>query len=226
MTVNKYVLQFASRPLSQATFCQIRCLRTTAIARGRDHGQDPVKNFKDFKWPNEVSTFEHYKMPQALLDHEFNRPICRDTMGIRYPGYWFKRKFCYVKEMEPELIVPDLEGFKLKPYVSYRTGHISTEPHTAKEVFDACYAPRIEESFAKGEVHEFEAVPEDIDNARLKALQTGADLFEEYTRDGVRAPMEWQVEIETGAPPTTTTPKRQKQANEVIVRDEPEAATG
>ena len=30
-------------------------------------------------------------------------------------------EFVLEKEMIPELIVPDLSGFKLKPYVSYRT---------------------------------------------------------------------------------------------------------
>jgi hypothetical protein len=29
-----------------------------------------------------------------------------------------------VPEKVPELVVPDLEGFKLKPYVSYRTKEI------------------------------------------------------------------------------------------------------
>ena len=30
-------------------------------------------------------------------------------------------KFVLVKEMVPELVVPDLTGFELKPYVSFRT---------------------------------------------------------------------------------------------------------
>jgi len=30
-------------------------------------------------------------------------------------------KFVLVPEMVPELIVPDLTGFELKPYVSYKT---------------------------------------------------------------------------------------------------------
>lgn len=153
---------------------------------------DPIKNFNDFKWPNQVSTFEHYRIPQELLDHEFNYPVCMDTLGIRWPGYWFKKKFVYVKEMEPELIVPDLTDFELKPYVSYRTEEVDTPPFTARDLFDRVYASRIVEDFRKGNAQDKYEVPsEEIDNARLRALQTGADMFEHHTHKGVRAPLEF-----------------------------------
>lgn len=164
-----------------------RFIHTTSRLEGAPHGEDPIKNFEDFKWPNQVSTFEQHKMPRDLLDEEYNYPICRDTMGIRWPGYWFKRKFCYVKEMEPELIVPDLEGFELKPYVSYRVEDITTAPLTAKSLFDSIYADKVRESFQEDGTTEFKLSDEDINQARLKALQTGSDLFEDYTTDGVRA---------------------------------------
>ena len=38
---------------------------------------------------------------------------------MRHPHHWE-----HVPETVPELIVPDLEGFKLKPYVSYKTKEI------------------------------------------------------------------------------------------------------
>lgn len=165
-----------------------RCLHTTPRLAGSPHGEDPIKNFEDFKWPNKVSTFEHYRLPQELLDHEYNYPVCRDTMGIRWPGYWFKRKFVYVKEMEPELVVPDLEGFDLKPYVSYRTEDITSVPFTAKHLFDSVYAGEIMRDFQEKQIEDYHVSQEEIDESRLKALQTGADLFEDYTLDGVRAP--------------------------------------
>jgi len=173
----------------------LRCFYTAPNVYGPDRGLDPIKNFTDFKWPNKVTTFEHYKMPQDLLDHEFNYPICRDTMGIRWPGYWFKRKFVYVKEMEPELVVPDLNGFELKPYVDYAVEDIDTKQFTAKQLFDSVYAPAIKNVFEESGTETFEVSSENIDEARLKALQTGADLFEEHNIDGVRAPMDYQVDL-------------------------------
>lgn len=148
-----------------------------------------IKIFRDFKWPNKVTTFEHYKMPQDLLDDEYNYPVRIDTMGIRWPGYWFKRKFVYVAEMEPQLIVPDLEDFPLKPYVSYRVNESDTPPFTAKQLFDQVYAEKIISDFREKQCEEFQLKPEEIDEARLKALQTGSDLFEDFTYDGVRAPI-------------------------------------
>lgn len=170
-----------------------RCLHLTQKLAGAPHGEDPIKNFEDFKYPNQVSTFEHYKLPQELLDYEFNYPVCRDTMGIRWPGYWFKRKFVYVEEMEPELIVPDLDGFDLKPYVSYKTPDVDAKPLTAKKLFNLVYAGEIINDFKQNNVEEYKVTQEEIDEARLRAMQTGADLFEDYTLDGVRAPVEYIV---------------------------------
>lgn len=168
-----------------------RKFHQTKSLSGRPHGDDPIKNFTDFKWPNQISTFEHHKLPQDLLDHEFNYPVCQDTMGIRWPGYWFKRKFVYVAEMEPELIVPDLDGFPLKPYVSYRTEEVDTPPFTAKQLFDSVYADQIIDDFKKDKKTSFDVNQKHIDDARIKAMQTGSDLFEDYTYDGVRAPVEF-----------------------------------
>lgn len=169
----------------------IRRIHLTPFVSGAPHGDDPIKNFMDFKWPNQVTTFEHYKMPQDLLDVEYNYPVCQDTMGIRWPGYWFKKKFVYVAEMEPELVVPDLDGFTLKPYVSYRTEEIDTPPFTAKNLFDAVYANDIIENVREGKELKFDIEQQHIDQARLKAMQTGSDLFEDHTYKGVRAPMEF-----------------------------------
>lgn len=172
-----------------------RYFHTTNMLAGTPHGEDFIKNFDDFKYPNQVSTFEHHKLPQELLDNEYNYPVCRDTMGIKWPGYWFKRKFVYVKEMEPELIVPDLEDFSLKPYVSHATEDITVKEFTAKDLFLAVYANQIIDDFREGKIKDFKVSPEEIDQARLKAMQTGADLFEDSPLDGVRAPMEYTKEF-------------------------------
>lgn len=168
-------------------------LHTSQTLLGAPHGEDPIKNFMDFKYPNKVGTFEHYRLPKHLLEEEFNYPVYRDTMGTRWPGYWFQKKFVYVQEMEPELVVPDLEGFELKPYVSYRAEEVQTEPFTAKELFESVYEDSIIEDFENNKLDEYNVSPEEIDDARLKALQTGADLFEDRTLEGVRAPIEYVV---------------------------------
>lgn len=172
-------------PLPQSN----RYLHTTRILNGRPVGEDDIKNFETFKYPNKVSTFEHYRLPKALLDYEYNYPVCRDTMGIRWPGYWFKKNFVYVEEMEPNLVVPDLEGFNLKPYVSNRTEEQTVDKFTARDLFDAVYAKQVVDDYRNGK--EFSVSPEEIDEARLKAMQTGSDLFEERPVDGVRAPPEY-----------------------------------
>ena len=162
---------------------------------GGPQSENPIKQFEHFKVPNKVSTFEHYRLPKDLLDNEFNYPICMDTMGIRWPGYWFKKKFVYVEEMEPHLIVPDLEGFELKPYVSYRTEEIDRPALTAKELFDNIYASGVQEAFEEKGLEEFDVPQEKIDEARLKAMQTGSDLFEDAPLDGVRAPVEYTLDV-------------------------------
>lgn len=163
-----------------------KCLHTTARTNGIDHGNDPVKNFKDFLWPNEVTTFEHHKQPKHLLEKEFNYPVCRDRMEIRYPGYWFKDKFHYVPEMEPELVVPDLTGFELSPYVSYRAEDKENKPFTAKQLFNEVYRDKIIQDFKDGKIDSYEVEKEHINEARKAALKTGSDIFQDYCSTGVR----------------------------------------
>ena len=158
--------------------------------------ENPIKQNEDLKIPNKLGgVWEHYRLPQELLDNEFNYPVFRDTLGIRWPGYWFKRKFVHVAEMEPELVVPDLTDFKLKPYVSYRTEEVYTNPFTAKELFNNVYASSVKKAFEDNKVENFEVPAEKIDEARLKAMQTGADLFESITYDGVGAPIQYAVDL-------------------------------
>ena len=45
--------------------------------------------------------------------------------------------------MIPEFVVPDLEEFKLRPYVSYRTPKGTEPPLTAESLFAEVVAPQI-----------------------------------------------------------------------------------
>lgn len=59
-------------------------------------------------------------------------------------------KFVTVKAMIPEFVVPNLEGFKLKPYVSYRTPAGTEPPVTAESIFAEVVAPQIKRDFEEG----------------------------------------------------------------------------
>ncbi|XP_069789384.1 large ribosomal subunit protein mL41 [Narcine bancroftii] len=59
-------------------------------------------------------------------------------------------KFVRIKSMVPELVVPNLEGFHLKPYVSYKAPKGTEQPLTAKELFMETAAVQIEKDFQEG----------------------------------------------------------------------------
>ena len=120
----------------------------------------------------------------------------------RYPGYWIRDRyvplergggrvgrlrFYYVKEMEPEIIVPDdLDVCKLRPYVTYKSS-VEREEFTARSLYDSVYRERIQsllsdpdmsEEEKRETMNEFMQVNEEsIHEARIRARQTGSDLF-------------------------------------------------
>uniref|UniRef100_A0A3Q3IFG5 Mitochondrial ribosomal protein L41 n=1 Tax=Monopterus albus TaxID=43700 RepID=A0A3Q3IFG5_MONAL len=66
--------------------------------------------------------------------------------GIKLPS----KKFVSIKAMIPEFVVPNLEGFKLKPYVSYRSPRGTEPPLTAQRLFTEVVAPQIKKDFEEG----------------------------------------------------------------------------
>ncbi|XP_070821293.1 large ribosomal subunit protein mL41 [Chaetodon trifascialis] len=60
------------------------------------------------------------------------------------------RKFVSIRAMIPEFVVPNLEGFKLKPYVSYRSPRGTEPPLSAKSLFAEVVAPHIRKDFEEG----------------------------------------------------------------------------
>lgn len=60
------------------------------------------------------------------------------------------RKFVSYKEMIPQFIVPDLQGFKLKAYVSYRASIGTEPPLTPESLFNEVVAPQIQKDFEEG----------------------------------------------------------------------------
>lgn len=86
-------------------------------------------------------------------------------------------KFVLVKEMVPELVVPELAGFKLKPYVNYRVPAGTDTPLTAEQLFRETAAPAIERDFKDGTFD-----PEHLEKYGFEPSQEGK-LFQLYPKN-------------------------------------------
>lgn len=109
-----------------------------------------------------------------------------DKRGVRNTGYWVGSRFVQVPEMMPELIIPSLEGFTLKPYVSYRVQNVTEPEFTAQDLFDVVYSEKIKKDFANSQLDENgESLnPSEYEKltpqqAKDQAAKTGSDLFSE-----------------------------------------------
>jgi len=106
--------------------------------------------------------------------------------GVRDTGYKVGNKWVNVPEMIPELIVPSLEGFTLKPYVSYRVEDFAIPEYTAESLFNDVYAKKIKEDYEKNELdengeplnpNEYEKLTPQ--QAKDNAGRTGCDIFDD-----------------------------------------------
>ncbi|XP_057670895.1 39S ribosomal protein L41, mitochondrial [Diorhabda carinulata] len=138
------------------------------------------RNFKKFSIFNKRGTRIFKKQQAENPDPEI--PIYK--RGVRDVGYIEGNKFITIPEMIPELIVPDLTGFKLKPYVSYRAPEVIQSEFTAEDLFNVVYAPKIVKDFKEDKLNENGQPIEPSENekmtseeAKLKARQTGTDIF-------------------------------------------------
>jgi len=151
-----------------------RCLSLSSPACGQ-------KNFRKFSLGNKRGTrfFKQQRSEGKFPD----MPVHTDVKPV---GYYYGERFITVPEMVPELVVPDLTGFALKPYVSYRTPPITEDPFTAKDLFNVVYKTKIEFDFEKGKLSA-EGLPLEPsldealtpEEARQLARKTGSDLFVE-----------------------------------------------
>uniref|UniRef100_A0A182MEQ5 Uncharacterized protein n=1 Tax=Anopheles culicifacies TaxID=139723 RepID=A0A182MEQ5_9DIPT len=88
-----------------------RGISTTASLSGK-------RNFRKFLLYNKRGT-RIFKQQRAANPELYpDMPI--DKRGVRDTGVTIDGKFIEIKERIPELVVPNLEGCKLKPYVSYK----------------------------------------------------------------------------------------------------------
>ncbi|XP_040260996.1 39S ribosomal protein L41, mitochondrial [Bufo bufo] len=90
------------------------------------------------------------------------------------------KKFVRVKEMVPEFIVPDLSGFKLRPYVSYKVPAVTEEKMTAKKLFLETAAPAIQKDIESGTFD-----PNNLEKYGFEPTQEGK-LFQLYPKNYVQ----------------------------------------
>lgn len=90
------------------------------------------------------------------------------------------RKFIPVREMIPQFVVPSLEGFNLKPYVSYKTPEGTEKCMTAEELFTQVVAPQIERDIEAGTFDQ-----EQLEKYGLEKTQDGK-LFKLHPKNFIR----------------------------------------
>ncbi|KAM7313982.1 39S ribosomal protein L41, mitochondrial [Ixodes scapularis] len=100
-------MSFRVKPIVQLSFVQCRSFTTSEVRHGK-------RNFRKFLMPNVRGTFHDRARKDRIIE----------TYGYREPGIERGNRLEMVPEMEPELVVPDLEGFQLKLYVSYRAAEV------------------------------------------------------------------------------------------------------
>ncbi|XP_023696481.1 large ribosomal subunit protein mL41 [Paramormyrops kingsleyae] len=131
----------------------------SALCRGLARGADRMAEFTSKRGPN---TF--YKGRGA-------RPTGKVTAS---------RKFVRIQEMVPEFVVPNLQGFKLQAYVSYRSPDGTEPPLTAEELFNQAVAPQIRKDMEEGTFS-----PDDLEKYGFQPMQEGR-LFKLFPKNFVR----------------------------------------
>ncbi|XP_037029557.1 39S ribosomal protein L41, mitochondrial [Bradysia coprophila] len=138
------------------------------------------KNFRKFLLYNKRGP-RVFKEQQRIEPH----PACPiDKRGVKDTGRKINGVFQDIPEMIPQLIVPNLTGCTLKPYVSYKTPDVIQSEFTCDDLFNAVYGKKIVEDFKNGKLKEdgspAEPSEEELLNAEtafLRARQTGTDIF-------------------------------------------------
>ncbi|XP_018414856.1 PREDICTED: 39S ribosomal protein L41, mitochondrial [Nanorana parkeri] len=101
--------------------------------------------------------------------------------GTKKMGYLTSnRKFVKVKEMVPQFIVPNLTGFNLKPYVTYKAPPGTEEEMSAEKLFMETVAPAIQKDYEEGTFD-----PDTLEKYGFEPTQEGK-LFKLYPKNYVQ----------------------------------------
>ncbi|XP_058492804.1 large ribosomal subunit protein mL41 [Solea solea] len=90
------------------------------------------------------------------------------------------RKFLTIRAMVPEFVVPSLDGFALKPYVSYQAPRGTEPPLTAQSLFAEVVAPQIRKDLDDGTFSN-----DNLEKYGFEPTQEGK-LFKLYPKNYVR----------------------------------------
>ncbi|XP_033220604.1 39S ribosomal protein L41, mitochondrial [Belonocnema kinseyi] len=168
--------------MASACLVITRGISTTCARYGK-------RNFRKFMLHGKRGSRFH-KEREAGPDRQL--PV--DKRGVRDIGYMEGNLYNVVPEMIPEIIVPSLEGFKLKPYVTYQSENVTQEEFTPEDLFNAVYATKIADDFEKGQLtsdgqalNPSENEKLTPDEAKLRAAKTGADMFDADKEEIIRA---------------------------------------
>lgn len=173
--MNKVVLFKQSADLAR------RCIATSAPLAGK-------KNFRKFYIPPEVRGAKSFREKQKTDPHP-DMPV--DKRGVRDTFILdAHNNEVEVPEMIPEMIVPDLTDFTLKPYVSYRAADFQQSEFTSEDLFNAVYSNKIVEDWNKKQLNEDGSpkVPSEHEllgpeEAHKRARKTGSDIFHDKSID-------------------------------------------
>ncbi|KFB43746.1 hypothetical protein ZHAS_00011482 [Anopheles sinensis] len=140
------------------------------------------RNFRKFLLYNKRGTRIFKQQRAENPDLYPDMPI--DKRGVRDVGVTIDGKFITIPEKIPELIVPNLEGCKFKPYVSYKAPDVVQSEFTSQDLFNAIYAQKIIDDWKSGKLNEdgspVEPSKEEAlspDEAWKQARKTGSDIF-------------------------------------------------
>lgn len=158
---------------SMLYYTTVRSISTSGQLNGK-------RNFRKFLLYNKRGP-RLFKQ-QRITNPDPEMPI--DKRGVRDTGYAYKGAYVEVPEKIPELIVADLAGCQLKPYVSYKTSDVVQSEFTAQNLFDAVYGKKIIDDYNNGRL-QADGNPKEpsaeerltADEAWIRARKTGSDIF-------------------------------------------------
>lgn len=151
----------------------VRAISTTAPVAGK-------RNFRKFNVYGKRGTRVVKEAQRTMA----NPPVAIQKRGVRDTGITINGQFVEIPEKIPEIIVPDLTGCKLKPYVSYKAPEVVQSEFTSLDLFNAIYSEKILADYKAGKLEADGSAKEPSDNeqltpeiALLRARKTGSDIF-------------------------------------------------
>ncbi|KAK3798143.1 hypothetical protein RRG08_057875 [Elysia crispata] len=137
-------MQAVRKTSSWAYWCQKRLLSTSSAVNGR-RSREPW----DKRFPVRA---EDVSPDKTGGSKEMAKALPEDIVAPTGIYHRLTGEYIHVPEMVPEFVVPDLTGFELKPYVSYRAKEINQAPLTPKDVFNSVYAETVEDEYRRGTI--------------------------------------------------------------------------